>query len=111
MISFYVGCIFGIKLFCWILGDKELDKYLDMMKGCEKVVFFLIMLFLGFFDDIICMVVGIIFMWFRFFLIILFIIRIIFIYLIVYGVSFIWLDIVWGWVIWIVIYVIIFYIG
>nr|WIF88912.1 hypothetical protein QOL21_02585 [Acholeplasma laidlawii] len=39
VISFYVGRIFGTKLLRWILGDKELDKYLDMMKGREKVVF------------------------------------------------------------------------
>lgn len=111
VISFYVGRIFGTKLLRWILGDKELDKYLDMMKGREKVVFFLTMLLPGFPDDIICMVAGITPMRFRFFSITLLITRTIPIYLTAYGASLIRLDTVWGWVIWIAIYVIIFYIG
>lgn len=111
VVSFYIGRIFGTKLLTWILGEKELNKYLDMMKGREKVVFFLTMLLPGFPDDIICMIAGITPMRFRFFSITLIITRTIPIYLTAYGASIIPLNTVWGWIIWIAIYVIIFYIG
>ena len=111
VVSFFIGRFFGTKLLNWILGEKELNKYLEMMKGRENVVFFLTMLLPGFPDDIICMIAGITPMRFRFFSITLLITRTIPIYLTAYGASVIPLDSVWGWVIWISIYVVIFYAG
>lgn len=111
VISFYIGRIFGTKLLNWILGEAKLNKYLEMMKGRENVVFFLTMLLPGFPDDIICMVAGITPMRFRFFSITLLITRTLPIYLTAYGASVIPLDSVWGWVIWIAIYAIVFYAG
>src|SRR5690554_147222 len=111
VVSFYIGRIFGTKLLIWILGEQKLNKYLEMMKGRENVVFFLTMLLPGFPDDIICMVAGITPMRFRFFAITLLITRTLPIYLTAYGASVIPLDSVWGWVVWISIYVIVFYAG
>lgn len=111
VISFYIGRIFGTKLLVWILGESRLNRYLEMMKGREKVVFFLTMLLPGFPDDIICMIAGITPMRLRFFSLTLLITRTIPIYLTAYGASLIPLNTVWGWIIWISIYVIIFYIG
>lgn len=111
VVSFYIGRIFGTKLLNWILGEAKLNKYLDMMKGRQNVVFFLTMLLPGFPDDIICMVAGITPMRFRFFAITLLITRTLPIYLTAYGASVIPLDSVWGWVLWIAIYVIVFYAG
>lgn len=111
VVSFYIGRIFGTKLLIWILGEQKLNKYLEMMKGRENVVFFLTMLLPGFPDDIICMIAGITPMRFRFFSITLLITRTIPIYLTAYGASVIPLDSVWGWVIWIVIYAVVFYAG
>jgi len=111
VVSFYIGRIFGTKLLIWILGEQKLNKYLEMMKGRENVVFFLTMLLPGFPDDIICMVAGITPMRFRFFGITLLITRTLPIYLTAYGASVIPLDSVWGWVVWISIYVIVFYAG
>lgn len=111
VVSFYIGRIFGTKLLIWILGEQKLNKYLEMMKGRENVVFFLTMLLPGFPDDIICMVAGITPMRFRFFGITLLITRTLPIYLTAYGASVIPLDSVWGWVIWIAIYAIVFYAG
>ena len=111
VVSFYIGRIFGTKLLIWILGEQKLNKYLEMMKGRENVVFFLTMLLPGFPDDIICMIAGITPMCFRFFSITLLITRTIPIYLTAYGASVIPLDSVWGWVIWIVIYAVVFYAG
>lgn len=75
VVSFYIGRIFGTKLLNWILGEQKLNKYLEMMKGRENVVFFLTMLLPGFPDDIICMIAGITPMRFRFFAITLLITR------------------------------------
>jgi|SRR5690554_1013219 len=111
VISFYIGRIFGTKLLVWILGESRLNRYLEMMKGREKVVFFLTMLLPGFPDDIICMIAGVTPMRLRFFSLTLLITRTIPIYLTAYGASLIPLNTVWGWIIWISIYVIIFYIG
>ncbi len=111
VVSFYIGRIFGTKLLIWILGEAKLNKYLDMMKGRQNVVFFLTMLLPGFPDDIICMVAGITPMRFRFFAITLLITRTLPIYLTAYGASVIPLNSVWGWVVWIAIYAIVFYAG
>ncbi|MFA7417703.1 MAG: VTT domain-containing protein [Acholeplasma sp.] len=111
VISFYIGRIFGTKLLVWILGEPGLNRYLEMMRGREKVVFFLTMLLPGFPDDIICMIAGVTPMRLRFFSVTLLITRTIPIYLTAYGASLIPLNTVWGWIIWISIYVIIFYIG
>jgi len=111
VVSFYVGRIFGTKLLVWIIGETKLNKYLSMMKGRENVVFFLTMLLPGFPDDIICMIAGLTPMKFKFFGITLLITRTIPIYLTAYGASLIPLNNIWGWIIWISIYIIIFYIG
>lgn len=111
VISFYLGRLFGTKLVLWIIGKERLDKYLKMMNGRENVVFFLTMLLPGFPDDIICMIAGITPMKFKFFSITLLITRTIPIYLTAYGASLIPLNNIWGWIIWIVIYVVIFYVG
>jgi len=111
VVSFYIGRIFGTKLLIWIIGEEKLEKYLSMMKGRENVVFFLTMLLPGFPDDIICMIAGLTPMKFKFFGITLLITRTIPIYLTAYGASLIPLNNIWGWIIWISIYIIIFYIG
>ncbi len=111
VVSFYLGRVFGTKLLIWMIGKEKLDKYLTMMKGRENVVFFLTMLLPGFPDDIVCMIAGITPMKFKFFSITLLITRTIPIYLTAYGASLIPLNNIWGWIIWIVIYVVIFYIG
>jgi len=111
VVSFYIGRIFGTKLLIWVIGEEKLEKYLSMMKGRENVVFFLTMLLPGFPDDIICMIAGLTPMKFKFFGITLLITRTIPIYLTAYGASLIPLNNIWGWIIWISIYIIIFYIG
>lgn len=111
VVSFYLGRVFGTKLLIWMIGKEKLYKYLTMMKGRENVVFFLTMLLPGFPDDIVCMIAGITPMKFKFFSITLLITRTIPIYLTAYGASLIPLNNIWGWIIWIVIYVVIFYIG
>lgn len=111
VLSFYIGRIFGTKLVNWVIGSENLERYLEMAKGRENVVIFLILLLPGFPDDIICMLAGITSMRFRFFAITILITRTIPIYMISYGTSIIPLDTVWGWTVLILVYATVIFIG
>lgn len=111
VISFYIGRIFGRKLVNWMLGEETVNKYLEMARGRENVVVFLILLLPGFPDDIICILAGLTSMSFRFFSITILITRTIPLYLVAYSASIIPLDTVWGWIVIILLYGIIFYIS
>lgn len=55
--SFFLGRKFGRKLVVWVIGEQETQKWSKKFeKG--KYVFFLMMLFPIFPDDILCLVVG-----------------------------------------------------
>lgn len=55
--AFYIGRKFGKKLVVWILGEEDTEKWRTKLeKG--KYVFFLMMLFPVFPDDILCLIVG-----------------------------------------------------
>ncbi|MBR1985066.1 MAG: TVP38/TMEM64 family protein [Clostridia bacterium] len=72
--AFFLGKTFGIKLLYWAIGK---EKTLAMQSKLEqgKYIFFLMMLFPFFPDDILCMLAGVINMDFKFFLITNFITR------------------------------------
>ncbi|MBQ9793198.1 MAG: TVP38/TMEM64 family protein [Clostridia bacterium] len=66
--AYYLGKLFGIKLLYWAIGkDKTKTFQNKMQKG--KYIFFLMMLFPFFPDDILCMLSGVLNMDFKFFLI------------------------------------------
>ncbi|WP_025725237.1 TVP38/TMEM64 family protein [Acholeplasma granularum] len=111
LLSFYVGRIFGKKLFYFLIGKERLEKQLEQLNGRENVVFFLMMLLPGFPDDVLCMISGITPMRTSFFIITLLITRTIPIYLTAYGTILIPLNTVWGIIIWIAIYLLIIFIG
>ena len=57
LLSFFVGRKFGRKIVVWIVGEEDTVKWQQRLeKG--KFVFFLMMLFPLFPDDILCLVVG-----------------------------------------------------
>lgn len=65
--AYFLGKIFGIKLLNWIFGkEKTLQLQEKIKKG--KFIFFIMMLFPFFPDDILCMLSGVINMDFKFFL-------------------------------------------
>ena len=67
LFAFYLGKLFGIKLLYWAIGkDKTISMQNKLQKG--KYVFFLMMLFPFFPDDILCILAGVINMDFKFFL-------------------------------------------
>ncbi len=66
--AFFLGYKIGRRLVFWVVGKKDAIKWeLKLKRG--KYVFFLMMLFPFFPDDILCLVAGCIGMSFRFFLI------------------------------------------
>ncbi len=65
--AFWLGRKFGKKVVYWIVGKKETEKYEKTLKK-GKYVFFLMMLFPGFPDDILCMLAGMTAMSFKYFL-------------------------------------------
>ena len=71
---FYLGRKVGKKLINWIVGEEEAKKWEEKL-GKGKFVFFLMMLFPIFPDDILCLVVGATTISFRFFLITILIAR------------------------------------
>lgn len=68
VIMFWVGRKFGRKFLNWLVGREETDKWVDRMSH-GKYLFFLMMLFPMFPDDILCVVAGFTNMSFKYFLI------------------------------------------
>lgn len=60
ILAFFLGRVIGMRFVYWIGGGKEnVDKYIEKMKGKEKVVTFFMFLFPFFPDDLICTICGI----------------------------------------------------
>lgn len=59
MTAFAIGRIFGYKVAKWLVGENELKKWLNKIKGKDKVVLTFMFLFPFFPDDILCFVAGI----------------------------------------------------
>jgi len=66
LFSFFLGKKFGKKVVVWIAGEDDYNKWAEKL-GKGKYVFFLMMLFPVFPDDILCMIVGTTNMTWRFF--------------------------------------------
>ncbi len=67
IIMFYVGRKAGRKFLNWIVGKESAEKWIDRMSN-GKYLFFLMMIFPMFPDDILCVVAGLTNMSFSFFL-------------------------------------------
>ncbi|MBR4270956.1 MAG: TVP38/TMEM64 family protein [Clostridia bacterium] len=66
--AFMIGDKCGEKVVKWIVGEKQTRKYSQMLYDKGKYMFFLMMLFPLFPDDILCLVAGMTTMSYRFFL-------------------------------------------
>lgn len=74
-VAFFMGRFFGEKVVSWIIGKEACDKYSKLLYDKGKYLFFLMMLFPFFPDDILCMVAGMTTMSLRFFTLTIFITR------------------------------------
>lgn len=68
LFAFWLGKKFGRKLVVWIAGKKDAEKWNKKLSR-GKYLFFLMLLFPGFPDDILCMLVGATPMTYKFFII------------------------------------------
>ncbi|HPG92022.1 MAG TPA: TVP38/TMEM64 family protein [Clostridia bacterium] len=68
VVAFIIGRKLGRKVVAWIVGDEQTEKWQTQL-GKGKYVFFLMMLFPFFPDDILCMVAGLTDMSYRFFVV------------------------------------------
>jgi len=66
--AFWLGDRFGEKLVIWIAGKEDTEKYSKLLYEKGKYLFFLMMLFPLFPDDLLCLVAGLTAMPFRYFL-------------------------------------------
>ena len=69
IVAFIIGDKCGERVVAWIIGEKQMKKYSTLLFDKGKYIFFLMMLFPLFPDDILCLVAGMTTMSFRFFLI------------------------------------------
>ncbi|MDD4832156.1 MAG: VTT domain-containing protein [Clostridia bacterium] len=68
VVAFYIGRKLGRKIVSWIIGEEQTLKWQTQL-GKGKYVFFLMMLFPFFPDDVLCMVAGLTDMSYRFFVV------------------------------------------
>jgi len=68
IVAFIIGDKCGEKVVAWIVGKKQMDKYSNLLYDKGKYMFFLMMLFPLFPDDILCLVAGMSAMSYRFFI-------------------------------------------
>ena len=106
--AFLIGKKLGYKVVAWLIGEEELKKWLQKMKG--KDALFLTMMFLLplFPDDVLCFVAGLSTMSFAYFLVAMFVSRTIAIFATCFSIDFIPLGKWWGWLIWGMIFAVLF---
>ena len=108
ILAFYIGRYLGYKVVSWIIGEKSLQKGLQLVKGKDTIVLTFMFLFPFFPDDILCFVAGLSTMSVKFYLVMITATRIIGIVLSSYslGGKIIPFDTWWGIVLWACIFVI-----
>lgn len=103
IVAFYIGRIFGFKVAKWLVGEANLKKGLNTIKGKDRIVLTFMFLFPFFPDDVLCFVAGITTMSSVFFIIMIFITRIISVFTASYSMnnSIIPYNTWWGILLWI----------
>lgn len=67
--AFWLGDRFGEKICVWIAGKETTEKYSKLLYDKGKYLFFLMMLFPLFPDDVLCLIAGMTTMSFRYFMV------------------------------------------
>lgn len=68
-IAFWIGRVVGYKAAAWLVGKDSLDKWLDKVKGKDRMILTVMFLLPLFPDDILCFVTGLSTMSWRYFII------------------------------------------
>ncbi len=102
--AFVLGRFFGFKLAKWLVGEKNLKKGIESIKGKDKLILTFMFLFPFFPDDVLCFVAGITSISSAYFIIMIIIVRIITVFVSSYSMnnSIIPYDTWWGILLWLV---------
>lgn len=107
LFAFVLGRVFGVKIARWLIGEDTLKKWLNKIKGKDKLVLTFMFLFPFFPDDVLCFVCGVTSMSSIFFVVMIFIVRIITVFVSSYSMnnSLIPYDTWWGILLWIAFFI------
>ena len=107
LLAFFIGKVLGYKVAAWIVGEETLDKWLDRIKGKDKLLLTAMFILPFFPDDVLCFVAGLSTMSWQFFTIMTFITRVITVFACSYSLngSIIPFNTWWGLTLWAVVIV------
>ena len=107
LVAFLIGKIFGYKVACWLVGKDDLDKWMNKIKGKDKIILTFMFLFPFFPDDILCVVAGLTTIDWKFFIIMTVIVRTFSVFTVTYSLngSIIPYNTWWGILIWAIIFI------
>ena len=100
LVAFFVGRYAGQKVVSWLVGKDTLEKWLQKIKGKDKLLLTAMFILPVFPDDILCFVAGISSMSAWYFLAIIFISRVLAIFATSYSISLIPFNTWWGLLVW-----------
>ena len=103
LIAFFIGKRLGVKAVSWLIGEENLNKWRNRIKGKDNLVLSFMFLLPLFPDDILCFVAGISTMSNRFFIIMVLSTRAISVLGSCYSIAWIPLNTWWGILCWILI--------
>ncbi len=101
LVAFFIGRYAGYRVVAWLVGKDTLDKWLQKIKGKDKMLLSAMFLLPVFPDDVLCFVAGLSSMSIWLFFTVIFISRVIAIFMTSYSVSLIPFNTWWGILIWI----------
>lgn len=100
VVAFLIGRYAGFRVVAWIVGEDTLKKWLEKIKGKDKLFLSAMFLLPVFPDDVLCFVAGISTMSLPFFIVVILISRIFAIFTTSYSITLIPFDTWWGLMIW-----------
>ena len=98
--AFAVGRFAGYRVVAWLVGKETIDKWLNKIKGKDKIFLSAMFVLPVFPDDVLCFVAGLSSMSFGLFAVVIVLSRILAIFTTSYSVSLIPFDTWWGLLIW-----------
>ena len=100
VVAFLIGRYAGFRVVAWIVGEDTLKKWLEKIKGKDKLFLSAMFLLPVFPDDVLCFVAGISTMSLPFFIVIILLSRVFAIFTTSYSITLIPFDTWWGILIW-----------
>ena len=100
LVAFLIGRYAGYPAVAWLIGKNTLDKWLNKIKGKDKLLLSAMFILPVFPDDVLCFVAGISSMSLPLFLGVIFISRVAAIFMTSYSISLIPINTWWGLLIW-----------